>query len=135
MVLVGDAAHAMSPFRGEGGYNAFIDALKLSKSLIRLAGTEKAGDITAVRAAVIRYNAEMLRRGVAAVRASRDTHSEVSGNAWVLSMLGDWNPLFFIPVWVLAFLLRVLLNRNQSFAFEIKQLQERKIVLGQNQGR
>ena len=35
VVLVGDAAHAMTPFRGEGGYHAFIDSLNLAKILSR----------------------------------------------------------------------------------------------------
>jgi 2-polyprenyl-6-methoxyphenol hydroxylase-like FAD-dependent oxidoreductase len=68
VVLLGDAAHAMTPFRGEGGLHALIDTLKLSKILGKL----DARDFAAVTAAVSEYNAEMLERGTEAVRNSRN---------------------------------------------------------------
>lgn len=71
VVLLGDAAHAMTPFRGEGGYHSFIDSMKLSKVLSQL----DAKDIDAVKAAVAGYNAEMLERGGEAVRNSRNENS------------------------------------------------------------
>ncbi|KAJ5124077.1 FAD/NAD(P)-binding domain-containing protein [Penicillium bovifimosum] len=67
VILVGDAAHAMTPFRGEGGYHTFIDCLELSRILGKIDST----DIAAVKEAVAGYNAEMLERGVEAVRNSR----------------------------------------------------------------
>lgn len=70
IVLVGDAAHAMTPFRGEGVYHTLIDTLKLSKIL----GQLDAKDIAAVKAAVAEYNAEMLERGSEAVRNSRNSN-------------------------------------------------------------
>ncbi|KAL8923178.1 MAG: hypothetical protein Q9208_004741 [Pyrenodesmia sp. 3 TL-2023] len=71
VILVGDAAHAMTPFRGEGGYHTLIDAMKLSKIL----GQLDAKDIGAVKAAVTEYNAEMLERGSEAVRSSRNVQA------------------------------------------------------------
>ncbi|KAL8924839.1 MAG: hypothetical protein Q9172_002504 [Xanthocarpia lactea] len=68
VILVGDAAHAMTPFRGEGGYHTLIDVLKLSKVLTQL----DAKDIGAIKAAVAEYNTEMLERGSEAVRSSRN---------------------------------------------------------------
>ncbi len=70
VVLMGDAAHAMTPFRGEGGFHTFIDALKLSKVLGRVEGK----DTVAMKAAIAEYNAEMLERGSEAVRNSRNEH-------------------------------------------------------------
>lgn len=70
IVLVGDAAHAMTPFRGEGVYHTLIDTLKLSKIL----GQLDARDTAAVKAAVAEYNAEMLERGSEAVRNSRNSN-------------------------------------------------------------
>lgn len=67
VILMGDAAHAMTPFRGEGGYHAMIDALRLSKILVEV----DAKDINAVKAAIAEYNTEMLERGGEAVRSSR----------------------------------------------------------------
>lgn len=68
IVLVGDAAHAMTPFRGEGGYHTLIDTLKLSKIL----GQLDVKNIGAVKAAIGEYNTEMLERGSEAVRSSRN---------------------------------------------------------------
>jgi len=68
VVLVGDAAHAMTPFRGEGGYHSFIDAIKLSKILTGL----NIKDNDAIKAAISEYNVEMLERGGDAVRGSRN---------------------------------------------------------------
>ena len=70
VILVGDAAHAMTPFRGEGGYHAFIDSLNLAKILSRPGFDVKSKD--AVKAAITEYNAEMLERGADAVRNSRN---------------------------------------------------------------
>ncbi|KAI0439971.1 FAD/NAD(P)-binding domain-containing protein [Xylaria telfairii] len=71
IVLMGDAAHAMTPFRGEGGFHTFIDAMKLSKIL----GELDIRNSVAVEAAMSQYNAEMLARGSEAVRNSRNVHS------------------------------------------------------------
>lgn len=70
VILVGDAAHAMTPFRGEGGYHAFIDSLNLSKILSRPDFDVKDNEV--VKAAISEYNAEMLERGTDAVRNSRN---------------------------------------------------------------
>lgn len=75
IVLLGDAAHAMTPFRGEGGHHALIDSLKLSKVLGQLHEQGKDGSIEAIKAAVAEYNAEMLTRGSGAVRDSRNMGS------------------------------------------------------------
>lgn len=72
VVLLGDAAHTMTPFRGEGGYHSFIDSMNLSKKLSQLDGK----DINAVKTAVSEYNAEMLERGGEAVRSSRNENSD-----------------------------------------------------------
>lgn len=72
VVLIGDAAHVMTPFRGEGGYNTFIDAMALAKILDRLNGENKAHDIESIKTYVNEYNAEMLERGVKSVQLSRE---------------------------------------------------------------
>ena len=93
IVLVGDAAHAMTPFRGEGGYHTLIDTLKLSKILGRL----DAKDITAIKAAVAEYNAEMLERGLEAVQNSRNFNQSAkksdSGKSKVMSANQEARPL------------------------------------------
>ncbi|KOS18159.1 Salicylate hydroxylase [Escovopsis weberi] len=63
VVLLGDAAHAMTPSRGEGAFHAFLDAIKLSAIVTRLRDESEAGDDDAVEAAVAAYNAEIPCRG------------------------------------------------------------------------
>ncbi|KAF1829264.1 FAD/NAD(P)-binding domain-containing protein [Decorospora gaudefroyi] len=72
VILMGDAAHVMTPFRGEGGYNTFLDAMSLAKSLDRLEKRGAGSDIKAIKAEVEDYNAEMLVRGVKSVKLSRE---------------------------------------------------------------
>lgn len=76
VILMGDAAHAMTPFRGEGGYHTFVDTLVLSKTLGALNGDGKFKDINAVQQAVAEYNDAMLKRGGRAVRDSRNLHAD-----------------------------------------------------------
>ncbi|KAI1875059.1 uncharacterized protein JN550_002488 [Neoarthrinium moseri] len=70
VALVGDAAHPMTPFRGEGGCHAITDALNLSKVLGKIEKGEN-GDIAA---AIEGYHAEVLERGSNAVLSSRNAH-------------------------------------------------------------
>ena len=81
VVLLGDAAHAMTPSRGEGAFHAFVDAMKLTVALGQLDADGKINDIAAVEAAVAEYHAEMLKRGTAAVRASRSSYQEAKKRA------------------------------------------------------
>lgn len=81
VVLLGDAAHAMTPSRGEGAFHAFIDAMKLTTTLGELKVNAKVNDIVAVEAAVAGYNEEMLKRGLIAVRASRSSYQEAKKRA------------------------------------------------------
>ena len=71
----------MTPFRGEGGYHTFLDALALSKALVRLNADGNIRDIEAVNATVKEYNTEMLKRGVESVRFSRGSYDEAKKKA------------------------------------------------------
>lgn len=81
VVLMGDSAHAMTPFRGEGGYHTFLDAMAFSKVLSRLNTDGTIHDIEAVKTAVNGYNAEMLERGSRSVRLSRESYDEAKKRA------------------------------------------------------
>ena len=76
VMLMGDAAHAMTPFRGEGGYHTFLDAMAISRMLGRLNKDGQMDDVEAVKAAVAEYNAEMLERGKKSVQFSRASYEE-----------------------------------------------------------
>ncbi|KAH8198843.1 hypothetical protein TruAng_007011 [Truncatella angustata] len=67
VALLGDAAHPMTPFRGEGGVHAIRDALLLAKHLSHVNIHDSQGLFQTIG----EYHAEVLERGVQAVRASR----------------------------------------------------------------
>ncbi|KAJ3498741.1 hypothetical protein NLG97_g881 [Lecanicillium saksenae] len=69
VTLLGDAAHSMTPFRGEGGIHALRDALSLAHTISK-AVNEGAG-LDGWKQGIDAYQREMLERGVKAVRLSR----------------------------------------------------------------
>ncbi|KAH8156921.1 hypothetical protein CIB48_g11325 [Xylaria polymorpha] len=70
IILVGDAAHAMTPFRGEGGVQAMEDALNISEGL----GHINLEDSTDIGLALGPYQREILERGQTAVLRSRNAN-------------------------------------------------------------
>ena len=80
--LIGDAAHPMSPFKGQGANQALLDALSLARGIAKgcksLAHWKKVG----LRDSVLnQYEAEMLERSAVKVKDSADAaeflHSEI----------------------------------------------------------
>ncbi|KAI1338261.1 putative monooxygenase [Xylariaceae sp. FL0016] len=69
VTLVGDAGHAMTPLRGEGGYHAMLDALILGRVLAQI----DAGDIGRVKEAMAAHQAEMLARGAKGAALSQQS--------------------------------------------------------------
>jgi 2-polyprenyl-6-methoxyphenol hydroxylase-like FAD-dependent oxidoreductase len=101
LVLMGDAAHCMAPFRGEGGYHSIIDGMRLAKVLGRLKEENSIADIKTVKSMVTEYNVEMITRGSAAVRNSRNGNKELMDKIAVLTLLLKWAP------WLLTLLFRL----------------------------
>lgn len=82
MTLIGDAAHPMSPFKGQGANQALLDALSLARSISRgckpLSQWRKVG----VRESVLNeFESEMLQRSATKVKDSAEAalflHSEI----------------------------------------------------------
>lgn len=82
VTLIGDAAHPMSPFKGQGANQALLDALSLARGITRgcrpLSQWRKVG----VRESVLtEFEAEMLERSATKVKDSADAalflHSEI----------------------------------------------------------
>lgn len=65
VVLIGDSAHPMTMFRGEGANHAIVDAANLAEEIYNVFGNSKPFD-KAIRS----YYDEMIPRGVAAVEKS-----------------------------------------------------------------
>ncbi len=69
VVLLGDAAHPTTPFRGEGGVMAIRDALELSDLLAKEVSSGASSTLDADLAA---WQAKVLERGANIVQMSRD---------------------------------------------------------------
>jgi hypothetical protein len=81
IIMLGDAAHAMTPAGGVGAFHALVDAIKLSQTLGWLNSEGRIHDISAVKSAVAEYHGEMLKRGSDAVRTSRASYEEAKRRA------------------------------------------------------
>lgn len=82
ITLIGDAAHPMSPFKGQGANQALLDALKLARRIFKgcrpLSEWRKAG----IRKSVLtEFEVEMLERSATKVKDSADAaqflHSDI----------------------------------------------------------
>ena len=89
VVLLGDSAHSMVMYRGEGANHAIVDVDILLKQLKPLPETEGGLDHEEVKSAVGRYEAEMIERTELAVLASRQAC--LDAHDW--SRLNDKSPL------------------------------------------
>ncbi|KAI1112812.1 putative monooxygenase [Nemania sp. NC0429] len=68
ITLLGDAAHAMTPFRGEGGFHAISDALNLA----RVIGKIDKHNTENIKEVFDAYQAKMLLTGKAAAKLSEE---------------------------------------------------------------
>lgn len=82
VTLIGDAAHPMSPFKGQGANQALLDALHLAKAITKYGNAHSRWREVGVRNAVLtNFEAEMLERSAVKVKGSADAavflHSDV----------------------------------------------------------
>lgn len=80
--LIGDAAHPMSPFKGQGANQALLDALQLARSISKGCGPKSNWRKTGLRDAVLNeFEADMLQRTATKVKdsaaAAQFLHSEM----------------------------------------------------------
>lgn len=81
VTLIGDAAHPMSPFKGQGANQAVLDALSLARSITKGCGPFNQWKENGVRESVlIEFEKEMLERSTTKVKdsaaAAEFLHSE-----------------------------------------------------------
>ncbi len=78
VTLIGDAAHPMSPFKGQGANQALLDALSLARTIYKTGTTAEDSVKKILRA----FEAEMLTRSAVKVKASADAarflHTDVA---------------------------------------------------------
>ncbi|KAI0869169.1 putative monooxygenase [Hypoxylon argillaceum] len=72
VTLLGDAAHAMTPFRGEGGFHAISDALNLARAI----GSIDKDDIKNIKKVFGRYQVQMLEGGGEAAKLSEEAFAK-----------------------------------------------------------
>jgi salicylate hydroxylase len=81
VTLIGDAAHPMSPFKGQGANQALLDALSLARHLHSCTAM-KNDDSKVVSAALVAFEQEMIGRSTVKVQASAEAarflHTEVA---------------------------------------------------------
>ncbi|MDA9773531.1 FAD-dependent monooxygenase [Saprospiraceae bacterium] len=83
VTLIGDAAHPMSPFKGQGANQALLDAIALARGITQGCRPLSQWKDGGIRASVLtEFEAEMLERTAPKVRdsaeASRILHSEIA---------------------------------------------------------
>ena len=82
MTLIGDAAHPMSPFKGQGANQALLDALSLARGITKGCKATESWKLHGLRANVLTaFESEMLKRSATKVKdsaaAATFLHSEV----------------------------------------------------------
>jgi len=82
ITLIGDAAHPMSPFKGQGANQALLDALKLARKIYKGCNEKSKWKEIGLRKSVLNdFEAEMLERSATKVKGSADAaqflHSEI----------------------------------------------------------
>lgn len=82
ITLIGDAAHPMSPFKGQGANQALLDALALARGITRGCGPYANWRAQGIRQSVLNaFESEMLERSAVKVRDSAEAaqflHSDI----------------------------------------------------------
>jgi 2-polyprenyl-6-methoxyphenol hydroxylase-like FAD-dependent oxidoreductase len=82
MTLIGDAAHPMSPFKGQGANQALLDALTLARMLSKSCGSFSTWKNIGIRNTVLaKFETEMIKRSATKVKDSADAaqflHSDI----------------------------------------------------------
>ncbi|MCY4779398.1 NAD(P)/FAD-dependent oxidoreductase [Sphingobacterium sp. UT-1RO-CII-1] len=82
VTLIGDAAHPMSPFKGQGANQALLDALALARAIFSGCQTDEWKTVGIRDLVLTEFESEMIKRSASKVQGSADAarflHSEVA---------------------------------------------------------
>ena len=82
ITLIGDAAHPMSPFKGQGANQALLDALSLARSLVKGTNASNWKEQGVRKSILEEFEAEMIERSKSKVKdsaaAAEFLHSEIA---------------------------------------------------------
>ncbi|KAL9607186.1 MAG: hypothetical protein Q9167_007875, partial [Letrouitia subvulpina] len=116
MTLIGDAAHLMTPFGGEGVNIAMTDAMKLAHAIIDASNSESPS--VSLKQTVRDFELEMFKRAATVAEMSRLQKQDMfftpgaprcSIELWVRRALGDnWWIRLFLPLWLIRLVLRLV---------------------------
>ncbi|WP_149207538.1 FAD-dependent oxidoreductase [Flavobacterium johnsoniae] len=81
VTLIGDAAHPMSPFKGQGANQALLDALTLARGIVKACRNSQWKEIGIRESVLTEFETEMIERSAIKVKGSADAaqflHSEI----------------------------------------------------------
>lgn len=120
VTLIGDAAHLSSPFAGQGVNVAMEDALKLSHVII--AAAKEPEPVLTLNHQLKAFEEDMFRRGTEVQQTSRDSMilmmfspggPATTIDRWLKSRLVQGWKSYFLPLWVVRLLLKLMLYLNR----------------------
>jgi salicylate hydroxylase len=104
VVLLGDAAHPMAPYMGLGANSAMVDAVKLADALA--AALAAGGTDADLDNALQSFDAEMIPRVTAAVKASRDAAISYHTPGWAHTL---WRNTKLLAIgWIISAVMAVM---------------------------